>query len=67
MTIIEQRTMEIICANLPRIASNTNRIASELKRIADALSENGHTANKIDEVAFQIERMNMKEDTNDNT
>lgn len=40
MTIIEQRTMAIICANLPRIASNTNRIASDLKRIADALENN---------------------------
>ena len=30
MTIIEQRTMETICRNLPKIAD-------ELKRIADAL------------------------------
>ena len=37
MSVIEIRTMEIICANLPKIAS-------ELKRIADALErkENGN-------------------------
>ena len=30
MTIIEVRTMEVVCSNLPKIAA-------ELKRIADAL------------------------------
>lgn len=38
MTIIEVRTMEIICHNLPRISSTLGRIANELKRIADELT-----------------------------
>ena len=37
MTIIENRTMNIICSNLPRISSELGHIASELKRIADSL------------------------------
>lgn len=37
MTIIENRTMEIICSNLPRISSTLGRIANELKRIADVM------------------------------
>ena len=36
MTVIEMRTMEIICSNLPRISSILGRIANELKRIADS-------------------------------
>ena len=37
MTIIEMRTMETICSNLPRISSMLGRIANEMKRIADEL------------------------------
>ncbi len=37
MTVIEMRTMETICSNLPRISSMLGRIASEMKRIADSL------------------------------
>jgi len=37
MTIIENRTMNIICSNLPRISAEVGHIASELKRIADSL------------------------------
>lgn len=39
MTIIENRTMNIICSNLPRISSVLGHIASELKRIADVLEQ----------------------------
>jgi hypothetical protein len=35
MTVIEMRTMETICSNLPRISSMLGRIANEMKRIAD--------------------------------
>lgn len=37
MTVIENRTMNIICSNFPRISSELGHIASELKRIADSL------------------------------
>ena len=57
MTILENRTMEIICANLPRISSNLSRIANELKRIADELFCSNQLAINKD-----LER---KENTND--
>ena len=41
MTIIENRTMEIICHNLPEIAR-------QLKRIADALEQKKDTGNERD-------------------
>ena len=57
MTILENRTMEIICANLPRISSNLSHIANELKRISDeAFCSNQLAINK------DLER---KENTND--
>ena len=70
MTILENRTMEIICANLPRIASNTNRIASELKRIADAFGcqttlKEGLSKIYIDGKAFNVAYKPNKENDND--
>ena len=37
MTVIEMRTMETICSNLPRISSMLGRIANEMKRIVDEI------------------------------
>ena len=39
MTIIENRTMNIICSSLPRISAELGHITSELKRIADSLEK----------------------------